>query len=159
MIRHGQSLLFVLLVALGCSPAFAQGTDRGYLPPADDGAPRSISPNATYRGGGAPADTGPGYGDPYTPPPPAVDLHRVPADDAYGNYGPPPQPATYSSNEILDAAHHFFGAVSKGLAEVVEYAFRKHGRPNGYILGEEGSGAILAGLRYGEGTLYTKAYG
>ena len=32
-------------------------------------------------------------------------------------------------------------------------------RPNGYILGEEGSGAIVAGLRYGEGTLYTKNAG
>ena len=31
--------------------------------------------------------------------------------------------------------------------------------PNGYVLGEEGSGAFVAGLRYGEGTLYTKNAG
>jgi hypothetical protein len=39
---------------------------------------------------------------------------------------------------------------------VVEYAFRRHGEPNGYIIGEEGSGAFVGGLRYGEGTLFMK---
>ena len=67
--------------------------------------------------------------------------------------------ATYSSDEIVDTGHRFFGAVSKGLAKTVEYCFSQGGRPNGYILGEEGSGAIVAGLRYGEGTLYTKNAG
>ncbi len=60
---------------------------------------------------------------------------------------------------MLQAGHRFFGSVSKGLAEVVEYAFRKSGRPNGYILGEDAGGAFVAGLRYGEGTLYTKDAG
>ena len=32
------------------------------------------------------------------------------------------------------------------------------GEPNGYILGEEG-GAFIGGLRYGDGTLYTKDAG
>jgi hypothetical protein len=45
------------------------------------------------------------------------------------------------------------------LAKVVEYTFSKQGRPNGYILGEEAGGAIVAGLRYGNGRLYTKSYG
>ena len=67
--------------------------------------------------------------------------------------------ATYSSDEIVDAGHRFFGAVSKGLAKTVEYCFSQAGRPNGYVLGEEGGGAIVAGLRYGEGTLYTKNAG
>jgi hypothetical protein len=65
----------------------------------------------------------------------------------------------YSSNEILDAGHRFFGGVSRGLAQVVEKAFSQWGLPNGYILGEEASGAFVAGLRYGEGTLYTKNAG
>jgi hypothetical protein len=65
----------------------------------------------------------------------------------------------YSSNEIVDAGHRFFGGVSKGLADVVEHTFGKQGRPNGYILGEEAGGAFVAGLRYGEGTLYTKNAG
>jgi hypothetical protein len=65
----------------------------------------------------------------------------------------------YSSNEILDNGHRFFGTVSRGLAQVVEKAFSQFGQPNGYILGEEAGGAFVAGLRYGEGTLYTKNAG
>ena len=33
------------------------------------------------------------------------------------------------------------------------------GEPNGYILGEEAGGAFIGGLRYGDGTLYTKDAG
>lgn len=65
----------------------------------------------------------------------------------------------YSSNEILDAGHRFFGGVSRGLAQVVEKAFSQWGLPNGYVLGEEASGAFVVGLRYGEGTLFTKNAG
>src|SRR5690349_12680610 len=69
------------------------------------------------------------------------------------------QQAQYSSNEILDAGHRFFGGVSRGLAEVVEKAFSQWGLPNGYVLGQEASGVFVVGLRYGEGTLYTKNAG
>ena len=75
---------------------------------------------------------------------------------------PPPQgpPANqYSSNEVIDAGHHFFGGISRGLASVVEKAVSQWGLPNGYILGEEASGAFIGGLRYGDGTLYTKNAG
>lgn len=71
----------------------------------------------------------------------------------------PRQQSQFSSNEILDAGHRFFGGVSRGLAQVVEKAFSQWGLPNGYILGEEASGAFVVGLRYGEGTLYTKNAG
>ena len=66
---------------------------------------------------------------------------------------------TFSPDEIRDAGHSFFGSVSKGLANVIEYAFQKQGRPNGYILGEEVGGAFVAGLRYGEGWMYTRDAG
>jgi hypothetical protein len=78
---------------------------------------------------------------------------------------PPPSQVTpplsppanqYSSNEIIDAGHYFFGSVSRGLAELVQKAVSKWGLPNGYILGEEASGAFIGGLRYGDGTLYTR---
>jgi len=72
---------------------------------------------------------------------------------------PQPQPNQYSSNEILESGHKFFGSVSRGLAQIVEKAFSDFGQPNGYILGEEGGGAFIAGLRYGEGMLYTKNAG
>lgn len=66
---------------------------------------------------------------------------------------------TYKEDEIIKAGHQFFGAISGGLASVVEKAFSRYGEPNGYILGEEGSGAFVAGARYGEGELYTRNAG
>ncbi|MHA7776486.1 DUF1134 domain-containing protein [Roseibium sp. M-1] len=72
---------------------------------------------------------------------------------------PIPQGQTYNEDEILKTGHQFFGSVSGGLASVVEKAFSSYGEPNGYILGEEGSGAIVAGARYGEGHLYTRNAG
>jgi hypothetical protein len=77
---------------------------------------------------------------------------------------PPPQPSSpasnqFSPNELVDAGHHFFGGVSRGLAMIVEKACSQWGQPNGYILGEEAGGAFVGGLRYGDGTLYTKNAG
>lgn len=65
----------------------------------------------------------------------------------------------YTAQEIVDSGHKFFGETSGGLATVVEKIFASYGLPNGYLLGEEGSGALIGGLTYGEGTLYTKNAG
>ena len=67
--------------------------------------------------------------------------------------------ATFAPDELVATGGRFFGNVSRGLASVVERAVSQFGLPNGYILGEEGSGAFVAGLRFGEGTLYTKNAG
>jgi hypothetical protein len=69
------------------------------------------------------------------------------------------RPGNFSSGELVDAGHRFFGTVSRGLATVIEKAVSQWGQPNGYILGQEGGGAIIGGLRYGEGTLFTKNAG
>lgn len=63
---------------------------------------------------------------------------------------------TYSMQEIVDAGHGFFGITTSGFAHAVEYVFQQAGRPSAYIIGEEGAGAFIGGLRYGEGTLYSK---
>lgn len=63
---------------------------------------------------------------------------------------------TYSEDEILAAAQRFFGAGAEGLATVIDHVFEDLGRPNGYIEGNEGSGAIGVGLRYGSGYLRRK---
>nr|WP_163268844.1 EipA family protein [Chelativorans alearense] len=65
----------------------------------------------------------------------------------------------YTMDEIIDAGSNFFGTTTGGLATVVEKVFSTYGLPNGYVLGEEGSGALIGGLTYGEGTLYTKNAG
>ena len=80
-------------------------------------------------------------------------------------YGPPPAEFTgddsegYTLDEIRDATRGFFGTISTNLASVIEYSFSKQGRPTAYILGQEGGGAFLAGLRYGDGTLYRRSGG
>lgn len=118
------------------SPQPQDPNHQSYMPPEQ----REPSPYAP------PPQQQQGYGDPYAQP------HNAPPPQA--NSG-----QTYSNEEIMATGHRFFGRVSTGLAQVVEYAFQKAGRPNGYILGEEGGGAFIAGLRYGEGKLYTKNAG
>jgi hypothetical protein len=108
---------------------------------------------------------------PYAPPPgqqyapaqaqPYAPAQQYPAQPA-PNLPPPhrePGPEFYGPEELVGAGHRFFGNVSRGLASVIERAVSQWGLPNGYVLGEEGSGAFVAGLRYGEGTLYTKNAG
>jgi hypothetical protein len=74
-------------------------------------------------------------------------------------FSPAARAQEYTAQEIVDSGHRFFGETSGGLATVVEKIFASYGLPNGYLLGEEGSGAIIGGLTYGEGTLYTKNAG
>jgi hypothetical protein len=69
------------------------------------------------------------------------------------------RPSTFSPGELVQEGHRFFGTVSRGLAQVVEAAVNRWGQPNGYILGQEGGGAFIVGLRYGDGKLYTKNAG
>jgi len=71
----------------------------------------------------------------------------------------PPNESRFSSDDLVNTGHRFFGTVSRGLAQIVEKAVSQWGLPNGYILGEEAAGAFVAGLRYGEGILYTKNAG
>jgi hypothetical protein len=71
----------------------------------------------------------------------------------------PANESRFNASELINAGHNFFGTVSRGLAQVVEKAVSQWGLPNGYILGEEAGGAFVAGLRYGEGMLYTKNAG
>ncbi|MDB5651139.1 MAG: hypothetical protein JWL62_2659 [Hyphomicrobiales bacterium] len=69
------------------------------------------------------------------------------------------RPQKFSTNELVDNGHRFFGSVSRGLAQVVEEATKRWGQPNAYILGQEASGAFIAGARYGEGVMYTRNAG
>jgi hypothetical protein len=82
------------------------------------------------------------------------------ANLALAQGAPPPQHRdTFSPNEIIGQGHRFFGTVSQDLAQIVEKAVSRWGEPNGYILGQEGSGALVVGLRYGDGKLYTRNAG
>lgn len=116
--------------------------------------PAAAQSGDTYPGGAYPSPSYPGDANPGAPIPGPGSTYP---DSTYSPN--PPSNDKYSVHEIVNAGHGFFGQVSEGLASVVEHAVASYGLPNGYILGQEGSGAIIGGLRYGEGTLYTKNVG
>jgi hypothetical protein len=145
------------------SQSYSQGYGNPppYQPPYGAGAqgPQSYGNGASNQGGG--------FGQPYSPPPQAYDDEppqggRRPYMSGNDRGQPPGEYRSgnsYSSDEIKNAGHGFFGSITQGLASVIEHTHRKKGRPNGYILGEEAGGAFVAGLRYGQGRLYTKDAG
>jgi hypothetical protein len=145
----------------GAAPAVPRAyTNDAYVPPTNREAPAAYqrAPVETYQpdyGGSAERYQNDG-GDSYRDEQRYDD--RAGYRDPRGRY-PDPGGQTYSQNEVVDAGHRFFGSLSSGLAKAVEWAFQNAGRPNGYILGEGAGGAFIAGLRYGEGTLYTKHAG
>lgn len=64
--------------------------------------------------------------------------------------------STFTTEEMVTKGHQFFGKTSRGISEAIEYLFQSQGEPTAYIVGEEGSGAMIGGLRFGEGTIYYK---
>jgi len=87
---------------------------------------------------------------PRPPPPTAI----LPPPDAGAD-----QEQGYTIEEIREITRGFFGTISTELGSVLEYAFSTSGRPDGYVLGSEGGGAFLAGVRYGSGMLYLRSGG
>ncbi|HEV2559152.1 MAG TPA: DUF1134 domain-containing protein [Microvirga sp.] len=85
---------------------------------------------------------------------PALAQRAQPVQASY-----PGDQSTFRPEELVDSGHRFFGTISRGLALAVQEATRRWGEPNGYILGQEASGALFGGLRYGEGRLYTRNAG
>lgn len=69
------------------------------------------------------------------------------------------QAAAYEIGEITAAADGAFGEATEGVAMVIEKIFADLGKPNAYIVGREGSGAVVVGLRYGRGKLFSKVEG
>jgi hypothetical protein len=152
------ALAAILLIAAAASAQDRQGANAPLVLAQSDEAPMVISPHPAqgqvprYEDGPPPPPDAGGPGRPYEAPLQA------------GNEGPyvPPEAqdqGSFSMDEINETGHRFFDRVSMGFAKAVEYTFQRAGRPNGYILGEEAGGAFIAGLRYGEGTLYTKDAG
>ena len=109
---------------------------------------------------------------PITDPNAAPPQYRPPAQDSYASPPPPPSQTpgsngntpvydtgraqTYSADEMIRATSDFLGVTAESAGAVIEKIFKDKGQPTGYIAGEEGSGAFVAGLRYGRGLLYMK---
>src|SRR5262245_33462424 len=108
---------------------------------------------------GNPPQANPPQANPPPPSAPPVAQPQAPQAQSPEYQAQQAQGPHYSSNEIVDAGHRFFGTISRGLAQIVEKAGSQFGLPNGYVLGQEAGGAVVAGVRYGEGVLYTKNAG
>ena len=61
---------------------------------------------------------------------------------------------TYAEDDLIGAAEGLFGRGAEGLARLIQDILADQGEPNGYIVGREGGGAFVLGVRYGSGTLY-----
>ena len=137
-------------------------------------APRSLTPAEEVAAAAQESDTnvvestplpaGPVSGAPAYPQAASPQAARSQAPAEAAGPGPTPQPAvedpnTYDEKTVLGAATGLFGEGAEGLGRVIERIFADLGRPNAYIVGKEGGGAIIVGLRYGDGTLYHKVEG
>lgn len=163
-------MTLIVAFALAWSvPAMAQADDA-YRPPSQDtySAPPAASDygaapqGETYEPYPAERSGGSGYGEPYAPPSASSrseSYEQLPPESGSGPVAEGDDRGTYTQNEIVRAGHGFFGSISSGLASAIEWAFKNAGRPNGYILGQDAGGALVAGLRYGEGQLHTKDAG
>jgi hypothetical protein len=127
-------------------------SERGYGSGAPYDQRGGTARGDSFGGNGSPPASD-GYGEPYSPP------NGQGQGGGYPEPQSPRQADVYEQNEIISAGHGFFGSISKNIASGIEYVFKSQGRPNGYILGEDAGGAFVVGLRYGEGTLYTKDAG
>jgi hypothetical protein len=66
---------------------------------------------------------------------------------------------TYRQDDLIGAAGSVFGDGAREVAGLIERILKDQGEPNGYIVGREGGGAFIIGVRYGSGTLYHKVEG
>lgn len=141
-------------------PAASEKTDT---PPAQSNAVGKKPDTATAKPGASSEKSWSTKTTAAEPPPPAVSDAYVPPSDPAALPLPPKELTTdesgYTIDEIRDATRGFFGTISTNLASVIEHTFSIAGRPTGYVLGQEGGGAFLAGLRYGDGQLYMRTGG
>lgn len=110
------------------------------------GAPSSLPPAAPASGNAQSASAPPANVMPEGPPSP----------DHNAAYPASGKAETYSRDEIVNNVSDFMGVTAEAAGGAVERIFQKNGSPTAYIAGEEGSGAFVAGARYGRGLLYMK---
>jgi hypothetical protein len=137
-----QAALAVALAVFAVSPSSAQITtvDPNDAIDSDLGTPPSVSAppveeNVTVQDG-VPTDGAS---------PPTSDSAMTPVTPSDQN--------TYQEDDLIGAAEGVFGKGAQGLGKLIEDILKKQGRPNAYIVGREGGGAFVVGLRYGSGTL------
>jgi len=161
MMRSGWfTLLAIALAGLGSMPAAAQMTTIDpntaidsdlKTPPAQPST--TPQPQPQQQESYPPADNPP-------PPPPAQPAPSSPAAvDAPASTARQAATDTFEKDDLLAAAEGTFGKGASGLAKLLEDILKDQGKPNAYIAGNEASGAIGVGLRYGKGEMFHKVEG
>ncbi len=62
----------------------------------------------------------------------------------------------FTENEVSSLIANYFEMSSETAAEVIDAIFDERGEPDAYIKGEEASGALGLGLRFGRGEIVTR---
>ena len=110
-----------------------------------------------------PAQTLPPVNDSTGVPTPRYGEEITPSNSAPASTGTEIAPAadgtTYAEDDLIGAAEGLFGEGAEGLARLIEGILKDQGQPSGYIVGREGGGAFILGVRYGSGTLFHKVEG
>jgi hypothetical protein len=141
-----RAMLLVALTAVAAAPTSAQITtvDPNVAIDADLGTPPATVPseeNVTVQDGIPTEGALPAQTD-------TRSVNVTPSDQN-----------TFQEDDLIGAAEGVFGKGAQGLGKLIEDILKKQGRPNGYIVGREGGGAFVVGLRYGSGTLNHKVEG
>ena len=169
MCRRGLPVLGSLALAFAAAPVAAQSIE-------------SVDPNAVIDADlsqpASTATTGADYAssEPSTRYSPVTEAYAEPSVETYPAPESVPvataaQPAvaeaapaaattnTYAEDDLIGAAEGLFGRGAEGLARLIQDILKEQGEPNAYIVGREGGGAFIFGVRYGSGTLYHRIEG
>ena len=105
----------------------------------------------------------PPVNDSTTVPTPRYGDEVAPSNSASAPTGTELAPAasstTYAEDDLIGAAEGLFGEGAEGLARLIEGILKDQGEPSGYIVGREGGGAFILGVRYGSGIMSHKVEG
>lgn len=168
MCRAGLPALGALALAVVAAPVAAQSLetiDPSAAIDADLSQSAAQATAGTSYGQAQPSERYPAVSEAYAQP--SVETYPAPAEMPAATAAPAAAPATtttgqqttYAEDDLIGAAEGLFGRGAEGLARLIQDILKEQGEPNAYIVGREGGGAFIFGVRYGSGTLYHRVEG
>lgn len=165
--RAGLPALGALALAVVAAPVAAQSletVDPSAAIDADLSQSAAQATAGTSYGTAQPSERYPAVSEAYAEP--SVETYPAPAEMPAASAAPAAAPTatgqpgtTYAEDDLIGAAEGLFGRGAEGLARLIQDILKEQGEPNAYIVGREGGGAFIFGVRYGSGTLYHRVEG
>jgi hypothetical protein len=166
--RTGLPVLGCMALALVTAPVAAQSiesVDPSAAIDADLSQSAAQATDGTNYGQAQPTERYPAVSEAYSQP--TVETYPAPAEMPAATAAPAAagaatsgqQGTTYAQDDLIGAAEGLFGRGAEGLARLIQDILKEQGEPNAYIVGREGGGAFIFGVRYGSGTLYHRIEG